>query len=133
MAERHHTVEEQRAQKTRMRRLMARMLNRLLGTTFDAWVFFLEEEKRMRALLARAAAKMMMRIVSQAWNSFLEYVELRRWLREFCTKMIRRFEQKEMAMGFGKWKSEFLEARRQEEWDAMTDEQKRRSRFCAVQ
>ena len=129
----HHTVEEQRAQKTRMRRLMARMLNRLLGTTFDAWVFFLEEEKRMRALLARAAAKMMMRIVSQAWNSFLEYVELRRWLREFCTKMIRRFEQKEMAMGFGKWKSEFLEARRQEEWDAMTDEQKRRSRFCAVQ
>ena len=87
----------------------------------------------MRALLARAAAKMMMRTMSQAWNSFLEYVELRCWLREFCTKMIRRFEQKEMAMGFGKWKSEFLEARRLEEWASMAEGQRRKSRFCAVQ
>lgn len=130
-----HAVEEQRALKVRVRRLAARMMHRLLGATFDAWAFYLEEQRRLRALLVRAARKMQHRRLSQSWNSLLEYIDLRCWLRDFCTKMIARFEKKELAMGFGKWKSGFLEALKREEGGG-GDEGARRSRrrsFCLVQ
>ena len=46
---------EQKEQKDKMRQLMARMLNALLGRCFDGWVVFYEEQRR---ILRRAAYAM---------------------------------------------------------------------------
>ena len=70
------------------------------------------------------------RQIAGSFNSWLEYVDLRLWMKSFCSKMISRFEKKELAMGLVKWISVYNDARRAE-FDM--DEKAKKSRFCVVQ
>ena len=132
----HDGAKVQTHQRNQAKRLMARAMNRTMAYNFDKFVKIWKDGKQARAQKKRALAYFKNRELTMVWGSWQAYVRRRLFVRHFLNKMVRQWENKEIAKGINGWKAFYawhlMEEKRRLEEEENARNRKSRSKFCTV-